>query len=137
MEHASGSDRPALSGFDAVSYHAGAPLRGSGEHAVHHEGSIYVFANEANQRAFELDPARYLPAFDGGCAFGVALGERFEADPQVWAVVDGRLYLNKDAGVQARWSADRTGMIARADRNWARMQTDPRSGRAAEREARA
>ena len=41
-----------------------------------------------------------LPAYGGFCAYGVALGKKFDDDPRYWKIVDGKLYLNLDGDIQ-------------------------------------
>ncbi len=110
---------PAVGGYDLVSYQeAKRPARGSGHFASQHGGITYLFANSANQKQFEANPDKYLPAYGGYCAFGVSVGKKFAADPEVWRVVDGRLYLNLDANIQDDWLKDVPGRIAAADSRW-------------------
>lgn len=112
-------DLPAVGGYDVVSYHEGTvPLRGSGYHAANHEGVVYLFASEENKAIFEAAPSKYLPAYNGFCAYGVAVGKKFHTDPTVYEIVDGTLYLNLDRGIQKEWSKDVPGNIAKADENW-------------------
>lgn len=49
---------------------------------------------------FEVNPQKYLPAYGGYCAYGLGVGKKFVADPEVWKIVDGKLYLNLDKGIQ-------------------------------------
>ena len=110
---------PGVSGYDLVSYHTGEkPLPGNGNHVAVHDGVTYQFVNEANRKAFEKDPERYLPAYGGYCAYGVAVGKKFSADPNVWEIVDGRLYLNLDNKIKGIWAKDISGNIEKADANW-------------------
>ena len=116
-------DLPAAGGFDLVSYHQDAgPVRGSGFHAAQHEGVTYIFANEENKATFEADPQAYLPAYNGYCAFGVALGKKFNTDPTVYEIIDGVLYFNLDAGIQEKWAEDKAGNIAKANELWAEIR---------------
>ena len=108
---------------DLVSYHQETgPVRGSGYHVAHYEDVAYLFANEANKTAFEANPEKYLPAYNGFCAYGVAVGKKFHTDPTVYEIVNGRLYLNLDNGIQEEWSKDIPGNIAKADKNWKSLQ---------------
>ena len=108
-----------VSGYDLVSYHTGEkPLRGNGNHLAEHNGVTYLFVNAENQRAFEADPDKFVPAFGGYCAFGVAVNKKFVGDPDVWKVVDGRLYLNLDTKIQGMWLEDIPGHIKTANANW-------------------
>ncbi len=108
-----------VQGYDLVSYHTGArPQRGTGNHVVEYQGVNYLFINSANQKAFEQNPGKYLPAYGGYCAFGAAVGKKFIADPEIWQIVDGRLYLNLDNNVRSDWVKDIPGYIKKADKNW-------------------
>lgn len=110
---------PAVSGYDVVSYQTGKrPLRGNGHYVATHDGATYLFVNQANLDTFNADPERYVPAYGGYCAFGVSVGKKFIADPEVWRLVDGKLYLNLDTNIQADWLKDVPGRIAKADANW-------------------
>ena len=116
-------DLPAVGGYDLVSYHKETgPLRGSGYHVANYEGVAYLFANEENKVAFEKNPETYLPAYNGFCAYGVAVGKKFHSDPTVYEIVDDKLYLNLDKGIQEEWSKDIPGNIAKADENWKSLQ---------------
>ena len=113
----------AVHGYDPVAYFTmGRPVKGSPEFSATWEGATYRFANAAHLQAFRSDPARYAPQYGGYCAFGVAQGARPDIDPQAFAVVDGRLYLNLSPEIQKRWQADVPGFIRKADRNWSTLK---------------
>ncbi|NKB38696.1 MAG: YHS domain-containing protein [Gammaproteobacteria bacterium] len=120
---------PAVQGYDVVSYQTGKrPVRGNGHYLAVHEGATYLFSSKANQEKFEANPAKYAPAYNGYCAFGVSVGEKFVGDPEVWRVIDGKLYLNLDAGIQDMWLKDVPGRIASADDKWKKIASkDPAS----------
>lgn len=110
---------PAVSGYDVVSYQtAKRPLRGNGHFVAYHDGAPYLFSSQSNLDAFKADPERYVPAYGGYCAFGVSVGKKFVGDPEVWRVVDDRLYLNLDANIQDDWLKDVPGRISSADARW-------------------
>jgi len=109
----------AVNGYDLVSYHTSKrPLRGNGHFVSVHHGVTYLFANEVNKETFDSNPVTYLPAYGGYCAFGVSVGKKFVGDPEVWRIVDGRLYLNLDENIQEQWLKDVPGRIKTADANW-------------------
>ena len=115
-------DLPAVGGYDLVSYHQETgPVRGSGYQATQYEGVTYLFANEENKATFEANPEKYLPAYNGFCAYGVALGKKFNTDPTVYEIAEGTLYLNLDSGIQEEWAKDIPGYIEKADENWKSM----------------
>ncbi len=114
---------PAVQGYDVVSYQTGKrPIRGNGNFVAIHEGATYLFSSSANQRVFEKNPERYAPAYGGYCAFGASVGKKFIGDPEVWRIVDGKLYLNLDNGIQAEWLKDVPGRIKSADGNWSKIR---------------
>ena len=110
---------PGLGGYDPVSYFIEAkPARGSGYYVTVHDGVTYAFASEAHLKLFTANPQKYLPAYGGYCAYGVAVGKKFVTDPEVWKIVDGILYLNLDKGIQHKWEKDIPGHIRKANANW-------------------
>ena len=110
---------PAVQGYDVVSYQTGKrPIRGNGNFVAVHDGATYQFSSADNQKAFEKDPERYVPAYGGYCAFGTSVGKKFIGDPEVWRIVDGKLYLNLDTSIQSEWLKDVPGRIRSADANW-------------------
>lgn len=106
-------------GYDVVSYFTESEaVRGNGKHTYVHEGVAYLFSSEENKNAFAGNPEKYLPAYGGYCAYGVALGKKFYSDPEVWEIVDGTLYLNLDRDIQKEWRKDKSGNIKKANANW-------------------
>jgi hypothetical protein len=112
----------AAHGYDVVAFFTeGNALLGSDANAVAHNGGTYRFASKANLDTFKQSPARYEPAYGGFCAYGVALGKKFDGDPRFWKIVDGKLYLNLNGDIQTEWSKDVPGNVAKAEKNWARI----------------
>jgi len=110
---------PAVQGYDVVSYQTGKrPIRGNGHYVAVYDGTTYQFSSADNQTLFEENPEKYVPAYGGYCAFGASVGKKFIGDPEVWRIVDGKLYLNLDARIQAEWLKDVPGRIKSADTNW-------------------
>jgi hypothetical protein len=48
----------------------------------------------------------------------VAMGKTADIDPNAWKIVDGKLYLNYNQEIQAKWLEDVPGYIQKADLNW-------------------
>ena len=112
------SDLP-VDGYDPVAYFTqGEPTKGSAEFSLEHKGAQWRFASAENLERFRADPEAYAPQYGGYCAWAVAQGYTARGNPKYWTIVDGRLYLNYDAGVQRKWEADIPGFIAKADANW-------------------
>ncbi|MEM5582215.1 MULTISPECIES: YHS domain-containing (seleno)protein [unclassified Roseibium] len=117
----------ALRGVDPVSYFTnGAPQEGSIAITEVHNGATYRFVSEENRDLFKQNPAGYLPQYGGFCAFGTAMGVKVDGDPDLWKIVDNKLYLNLAPSIQERWVKDIPGFIVKADDNWAGLEnTDP------------
>ena len=109
----------AVHGYDPVAYFTkGAPVRGSAKLVHVHEGAAYQFSSEAHLAAFKENPDRYVPRYGGFCAYGVAVGKKFDGDPMLWKIVDGRLYLNLNEEIYQTFLEDVSGNIEKADDNW-------------------
>ncbi|MGE0204803.1 MAG: YHS domain-containing (seleno)protein [Hyphomicrobiaceae bacterium] len=112
----------AVHGFDVVAYFTEQrPVQGDAKFAHVHKEATYRFATEANLAAFKANPTKYAPAYGGYCAYGVSVGAKFDGDPRYWKIVDGKLYLNLDAGIQAAWLKDVPGAIRKADVIWPKL----------------
>ena len=115
----------AVGGYDPVAYFTtGAPAKGDKAFAVTYQGAEYRFVSQANLDAFQADPAKYAPQYGGYCAWAISQGYTAKGDPQHWAIVDGKLYLNYNAKVKADWDKDRAGFIEKADANWPAVLED-------------
>lgn len=113
----------AIHGYDPVAFHTeGAAMPGSARHTAVHDGAAYRFVSAANLEAFGDDPERYLPRYGGFCAYGVALGAKFDGDPRVFAIVDDALYFNLNPDIQATWNEDIAGNVRKADANWTKIR---------------
>lgn len=109
----------AVGGYDAVAYFKmGKPVQGNAQFETAYKGATWRFASRENLDAFRSNPEAYAPQYGGYCAWAVAQGYTASGDPQVWTIVGGKLYLNYDRSVQAKWEKDIPGFIAKGDRNW-------------------
>ena len=118
----------AVSGFDVVAYRSldQAPVGASQPAAVpgraditaEWNGATFAFATEANRDAFVSNPEYYAPQYDGHCAYGVSKGGKVPANPNLWRIVDDKLYLNITKNVVGFWEEDIPGNINLAEGNW-------------------
>ena len=67
---------------------------------------------------FMREPERYAPQYGGYCAYATAHGFIARGDPEQWAIVDHKLYVNNNEFAMALWDQDRAGHIIAADVNW-------------------
>ena len=113
----------AMRGYDPVAYfREGKPVVGRSEFTAAHDGATYRFASASNRDAFVAAPSRYLPAYGGYCAWAAAQGYKADADPQAFAVVGDRLFLNYNRDVHRTWEKDVGGNVAKADANWPNLR---------------
>lgn len=109
----------AIRGYDPVAYfREGEAVEGSSDYEAEWNDSTWRFASAENRGAFLADPEAYAPQYGGYCAWAVSQGSTASVDPEQWRIVDGRLYLNYNADVQATWLQDVPGFIEKADSNW-------------------
>ncbi|WP_026319212.1 YHS domain-containing (seleno)protein [Amorphus coralli] len=130
----------AASGYDVVAYfdleqapvgeRQPAAVPGRKDITATYNGATFAFSSEANRERFEADPAKYAPAFDGHCAYGVAKGGKVPGNPDLWRIVDGTLYLNITPNVVTFWEEDIPGNIQTADTNWSGIENEAASEKA-------
>ncbi len=109
----------ALKGYDAVSYFQSArPVKGDPKYTHAWMGARWQFSTAENRDAFAADPEKYAPQFGGYCAWAASQGYLYDANPQYWRIVDGKLYLNYNGSAQRKWERDTAGNIAQAEKNW-------------------
>jgi len=87
-----------------------------------HEGAAYRFSNQAHLDAFKQNPDRYAPQYGGFCAYGVAVGKKFDGDPRLWKIADGKLYLNLNEKIYRTFLEDVNGNVRKADGNWTKIE---------------
>jgi len=109
----------AIKGYDPVSYFdTGDPMRGSAQFSTTYKGVVYRFVSADHRNRFMAEPEKFVPQYGGYCAFAIAQNWIADIDPDEWAIVDGKLYLNNGFFAQSLWSLDKSGNIAAGDRNW-------------------
>jgi hypothetical protein len=112
----------AVKGYDVVAYQAeGKPVEGRRAFETTWNGAKWRFASAAHRDVFIKNPEQFAPQFGGYCAWAVSRGYTADIDPEAWKIVEGRLYLNYSKSVQAKWSQDIPGNIARARANWPKV----------------
>lgn len=109
----------ALGGYCPVCYiAAGKANMGTDKFTSELNGKTYQFVSAGTKAMFDKEPAKFLPQYDGYCAFGMSLGKKFESDPTVFTVIEGKIYLNKNAEVKGLFSKDTSSHLVKADAQW-------------------
>jgi YHS domain-containing protein len=110
----------ALKGVDPVTYfNPGKPAKGEAGISYEFDDARYLFVSEKNRATFAADPERYAPQFGGLCAAGLSAGAHATADPRVFKIVDGKLYVFSSVAARAKADKDAT-MLKRAQEVWRR-----------------
>ena len=117
-----------LAGYDAVAYFTqNEAVEGNANFTASHNGAIYRFSSKKNRDLFVKNPAKYEPQYGGFCAYGAALGKKFDVDGKAFEVVDGKLYVNKNLDVYETWVEDKVENIVEADKQWVTIENVPAS----------
>lgn len=113
------SDGFSIERYDPVAYFTeGRPVRGNPEIYGEHKGVKYAFSSESNRQVFLDDPEKYVPQYGGYCAYGLAHGAKSDVDPEVWDIVDGKLYFMVSGGTMSIWEKRKKDYIELANRAW-------------------
>lgn len=106
-------------GYDATAYFAaGAAVPGNP--AVEHpwKGAIWRFKDEEARALFAAAPETYAPQFGGYCANAMSMKKIVPANPEVWRIRDGKLYLFAAKPGAVKFDKDPEAMIAKAQAFW-------------------
>ncbi len=114
-----GEDGLAVKGYDVVAYFdQKEPMKGNPKYSYQYNGATYDFVSSTHLDLFAKNPEAYLPQYGGYCAVGASMGHKAKIDPESWAVIDGKLYLNSRQGAQKLFDKDPHAAIKQADQNW-------------------
>lgn len=120
----------AVGGYDVVAYFSNDAVKGFEGYSAQHNGVTYYFSTKENRDKFKKSPEKYLPQFDGYCAWGVAAKEtKFPINPEAFDIIDGKLYLFFNGPFNGElfntlepWSAETTSLLKLAHQNWAKVK---------------
>jgi YHS domain-containing protein len=109
----------AIKGYDTVAYfELGKAVKGSESFSHQWHDMTWLFSSAEHRDLFAADPARYAPQYDGYCAWAMTESRLAITDPEVWKIVEGKLYLNCSPAAYEKWSRDIPGHIRKADAIW-------------------
>src|SRR5262245_34453285 len=64
----------AILGYDAVAYFTdGKPAKGNPKFKSTYEGANYYFASAEHKAMFDVNPAKYAPAYGGYCGYAASI----------------------------------------------------------------
>ena len=116
------ADELAIKGYDSVAYFTdGKAQKGIGSFSFQWHNMTWHFLSKEHRDLFAANPEKYAPQYDGYCAWALTEERKAITDPEVWKIVNGKLYLNCSMAAYEKWSKDIPGNIKKADMNWLKM----------------
>ena len=110
----------AIRGYDTVAYFTESkPVKGSETFSHTWSDATWHFSNQRHREMFIADPEQYVPEFGGFCAAALTYGQMAKADPEVWAIVDGKLFLNYDKYALELFHEKLEENVAKSKKHWA------------------
>jgi len=120
------TERLGLKGYDPVAYFTlSTPTPGVADYEYVYDGVRYRFANARHRDMFKADPEKYAPQFGGSCAMNMSAGVRREADPTIWVISNGNLYVFAGTGGAERFRQNPEVAAAHAATNWKNLKNTP------------
>lgn len=112
----------AIKGYDPVAYFKESkPVKGNEQFSLKHKGAVWWFSSAENRDLFVNAPEKYSPQYGGYCAYAVARNMTASIKPELFVIVDDKLYLNYSKAVNKRFLKDTGKYIAKADQNWPKL----------------
>lgn len=118
----------AVSGYDVVAYHGLDQVEigerqleaipGQKAITTEYNGAKWAFSTEENKELFVANPEKYAPQFDGHCAYGISQGGKVPANPNLWRIIDDKLYVNINPAVVGFFEEDIPGLLEVGEEKW-------------------
>ena len=110
--------RVVLKGYDSVAYFTdNKAVKGAPAITYEWDEGRYQFSSAKNRETFSANPDRYAPQFAGFCTAAMSKGRKAEANPEIFLVVNGKLYTFASLKARDAALAD-PKLFARAANNW-------------------
>jgi len=111
-----------LKGYDPVAYFTQKKaVKGSSKYQSTYQGVTYYFSSAADLATFKKNPPKYVPQYGGFCANGVKNNKLTDADPTVFFIVKGKLYVCASPAAEKEFRAHEDEDIVTANRNWEQL----------------
>lgn len=109
----------AIRGYDTVAYFTqNKAVEGKEEFSTEYQGAQWLFSTQEHLDLFLQQPEKYAPQYGGYCAYAVAHGKTASIQPDLFTIVDDKLYLNYNESINEKWLANQQNFIKDADKNW-------------------
>jgi YHS domain-containing protein len=108
-----------LKGYDPVAYFTqNKAIKGNSKYQSSYQGATYYFSSAADLATFKKNPSKYVPQYGGFCANGVKNNRLIDADPTVFFIIKGKLYVCESPAAEKEFRAHEDEDIVTANRNW-------------------
>lgn len=109
----------AIRGYDTVAYFTeGKAVEGSKDFSTEYNEATWLFSSRENLELFKAAPEKYAPQYGGYCAYAVSQNTTASIQPELFTIVDDKLYLNYSESINEKWLQDKASYIEQADKNW-------------------
>lgn len=113
------SDNLAINGYDTVAYHQlDEAVEGVARFETQWQGATWRFISQQHLELFLAEPERYIPHYGSHCANAMSNGDKVDANPEIYRVIDGELYLYAARWGQLQWRFGVEGKIKDANGHW-------------------
>lgn len=115
----------AIQGYDPVAYFTKrSAMKGKKEFTHEWLGAKWKFISLEHQKLFIEKPQKYAPQYGGHCATGLAVHGKLtkDIDPEAWAIIDGKLYLNYSKDTN-KLLTENVIDLQKAEKNWQKAQS--------------
>jgi len=108
-----------LFGYDVVNYFTDNTHK-KGDPAIKslYKGVTFRFASAEHKKMFDAAPEKYIPQFGGYCTNGIVYGIPWGGDADVWAMIEGKVYIFGGQGSKDAFMLDPKGNMALANKYW-------------------
>ncbi len=114
---------PALRGYCPVSYQwAFRIVLGSEKYRHIYQGWVYHLVDAEALAAFQRNPQRYAPQYDGFCPLALSDNHRVPGDPNVFLVASAKTFLFADLASKEKLTMNPRRYFHRADTNWEKLK---------------
>lgn len=111
--------QPSLRGYCTVSYLTkNKAVKGDEQFQSVYHGWTYYFAGDSERVAFEKNPQKFLPQYEGFCALSVSQNKKYPGEPISFIVKDGKTYLFFDEKDKAEFMQNAAELFKQAEVNW-------------------
>ena len=109
----------AIDGYDPTEYFTNnRAIQGKSSLTHKWNGVVWQFVSEKGRQLFIDNPQKYAPQYGGFCSNGLSDGHKIGADPEIWKVINGKLYFYYSTYGLEQWDDNDPRTINSATGNW-------------------